>query len=193
MNTIKEELKKQVEARFESSIFVENVCVSYRHDYGAIDHKERLKLQFECKEYMRAILNNWDSFYLYPDSKNKREIPTRCTCSKEEATGETLINGVWRCNLCGMPKEEILLKCEHCGMSLFKKKKDTNKSVSKVEFAIAALGVSSFIGIFISLGMAMYGGVALPWEYLCMISCWSVYLLLMLIDKVLFGKQKEQS
>ena len=47
-----------VSERFDCSKFIDNVCLSCRHDFGLMDETEREKLRFECKEWMRAIKNN---------------------------------------------------------------------------------------------------------------------------------------
>ncbi|MBK7362859.1 MAG: hypothetical protein IPJ01_11225 [Micavibrio sp.] len=39
-------------------ILVENVCLSFRHDFGLMNNEEREKLRFECKEWLRALFNN---------------------------------------------------------------------------------------------------------------------------------------
>lgn len=44
---------------FASDKFIDNVCLSYRHDFGLMTEQDRQKLRFECKEWMRAIQNNW--------------------------------------------------------------------------------------------------------------------------------------
>ena len=38
--------------------FIGNVCLSFRHDFGLMPIEDRLKLQFEAKEWIRAINNN---------------------------------------------------------------------------------------------------------------------------------------
>jgi len=50
-----------VSERFNDEDFITNVCLSYRHDYGLLSNNDRNILRFECKEWMRAILNNWDN------------------------------------------------------------------------------------------------------------------------------------
>jgi hypothetical protein len=45
--------------RFDSEKFVFNVCMSYRHDFGMLTEQDKQRLRFECKDWMRAILNNW--------------------------------------------------------------------------------------------------------------------------------------
>lgn len=49
-----------VVSRFKSGEFVNNVCLSYRHDFGLMPEDGRNKLLFECREWMRAITNNWE-------------------------------------------------------------------------------------------------------------------------------------
>lgn len=49
-------------SRFNSDTFIDNVCLSYRHDFGLIAEQDRQRLKFECKEWMRAISNNWEYF-----------------------------------------------------------------------------------------------------------------------------------
>ena len=41
-----------------SDTFINNVCLSYRHDFGLMEEQDRQRLRFECKEWMRAISNN---------------------------------------------------------------------------------------------------------------------------------------
>ena len=59
MNT--ENLIDTMQARFSDEVFIINVCLSFRHDYGLMEVNERNQLQFECKEWMRAIINNWQN------------------------------------------------------------------------------------------------------------------------------------
>lgn len=54
-------LIESVKARFSDEDFITNVCLSYRHDYGLLDENERVLIRFECKEWLRAIVNNWDN------------------------------------------------------------------------------------------------------------------------------------
>ena len=49
-------------SRFNSDIFINNVCLSYRHDFGLMVEQEKQRLRFECKEWMRAISNNLELF-----------------------------------------------------------------------------------------------------------------------------------
>lgn len=48
--------------RFDSKVFIDNVCLSCRHDFGLMSEEDKEKLRFECKEWMRAIRNNWSHF-----------------------------------------------------------------------------------------------------------------------------------
>jgi len=45
---------------FKDSKYILNVCLSYRHDFGLLPEDEQKKIMFECKEWMRAITNNWN-------------------------------------------------------------------------------------------------------------------------------------
>jgi len=49
-------------SRFNSDTFIDNVCLSFRHDYGLMAEQDKQRLRFECKEWMRAISNNWVYF-----------------------------------------------------------------------------------------------------------------------------------
>jgi hypothetical protein len=70
MNTEKTSLENErqssclsdVISHFNSDTFIDNVCLSYRHDFGLIAEQDRQRLRFECKEWMRAISNNWEYF-----------------------------------------------------------------------------------------------------------------------------------
>jgi hypothetical protein len=50
--------KNRLNKLFYNKQFLFNVCLSYRHDFGLLDNKEKNTIEFECKEIMRAILNN---------------------------------------------------------------------------------------------------------------------------------------
>jgi hypothetical protein len=52
----------ELQKRFNSDLFIDNVCFSYRHDFGLLSHEEKEKLRFECREWMRAISNNYKYF-----------------------------------------------------------------------------------------------------------------------------------
>jgi hypothetical protein len=60
-NNLSEETKKYTESIFNDEDFITNVCLSYRHDYGLLSDNERGIIRLECKEWFRAILNNWDN------------------------------------------------------------------------------------------------------------------------------------
>lgn len=38
-----------------SSLNIDSICLSYRHDFGLLDEKEKERLRFNCKEWIRAI------------------------------------------------------------------------------------------------------------------------------------------
>ena len=57
-NYILEHNNMSVSSRFNDDKFIGNVCISYRHDFGLMNEKQRNELIFECKEWMRAIKNN---------------------------------------------------------------------------------------------------------------------------------------
>lgn len=61
-DTIQQSCLDDVKNRFNSDTFIDNVCLSYRHDFGLMTEKDKQILRFECKEWMRAIVNNWDYF-----------------------------------------------------------------------------------------------------------------------------------
>lgn len=50
---------KEIKGVFASKNFITNVCLSYRHDFGLMDENQQSNLAFECREWMRAIVNNW--------------------------------------------------------------------------------------------------------------------------------------
>lgn len=52
----------EVQKRFESERFIDNVCLSYRHDFGLLGEEDQQRLRFECREWMRAVVNNWEHF-----------------------------------------------------------------------------------------------------------------------------------
>lgn len=51
-----------IKERFNSDKFINNVCISYRHDFGLMTKEEQEIVRFECKEWMRAIINNYEYF-----------------------------------------------------------------------------------------------------------------------------------
>jgi len=42
-------------SRFNSDTFIDNVCLSFRHDYELMAEQDKQRLRFECGEWMRAI------------------------------------------------------------------------------------------------------------------------------------------
>ena len=50
--------KMYIKKLFSDDKFIGNVCKSYRHDYGLMTEEQRKSLEFECREWMRAIINN---------------------------------------------------------------------------------------------------------------------------------------
>ena len=38
--------------------FIENNCISFRHDFGLLTEQHRDQLRFQYKEWVRAMLNN---------------------------------------------------------------------------------------------------------------------------------------
>lgn len=38
--------------------FIYNICLSYRHDFGLLNDEDKKLIEFEAKEWIRAILNN---------------------------------------------------------------------------------------------------------------------------------------
>lgn len=47
-----------VSDRFDDPKFIQNCCISYRHDYGLLNEGTRGLIEAEVKEVMRAIKNN---------------------------------------------------------------------------------------------------------------------------------------
>ena len=42
----------------DNSKLVDNMCMSYRHDFGLMAEQDKQSLRFECKEWLRAYENN---------------------------------------------------------------------------------------------------------------------------------------
>lgn len=42
----------------DNSKLVNNMCMSYRHDFGLMAEQDKQALRFECKEWLRAYENN---------------------------------------------------------------------------------------------------------------------------------------
>lgn len=45
-------------ALYDNQDLIENMCISYRHDFGLMQTKERNELRHECKEWLRSYENN---------------------------------------------------------------------------------------------------------------------------------------
>lgn len=52
--------QKKLKELFSDENFIENVCLSYRHDFGLMAEQDKQRIRFECKEWMRAIENNYE-------------------------------------------------------------------------------------------------------------------------------------
>ena len=50
-----EQVKKALEPNDKN---ISNYCSSYRHDFGLMNSEDKKNLEFECKEWLRAISNN---------------------------------------------------------------------------------------------------------------------------------------
>ena len=42
----------------DNSKLVDNMCMSYRHNFGLMAEQDKQELRFECKEWLRAYENN---------------------------------------------------------------------------------------------------------------------------------------
>lgn len=53
---------RKLKDMFSDENFIDNVCLSYRHDFGLLAEQDKQRIRFECGEWMRAIENNnrWD-------------------------------------------------------------------------------------------------------------------------------------
>lgn len=45
-------------ALYNNSKLIDNMCISYRHDFGLMKKEQQDRLRFECKEWLRAYENN---------------------------------------------------------------------------------------------------------------------------------------
>lgn len=45
---------------FSDEYFIDDVCLSYRHDFGLMNEEDKEKIRFQCKEWMRSMINNFD-------------------------------------------------------------------------------------------------------------------------------------
>ena len=57
----KEEPKKST-IEVSKQIFIDNVCASYRHDFGLLSQEDQDMLRFELKEWIRALNNTLGSY-----------------------------------------------------------------------------------------------------------------------------------
>ena len=39
--------------------FIQNMCISYRHDYGLLSDSDRRLVELQCKEWLRSLSNNF--------------------------------------------------------------------------------------------------------------------------------------
>jgi hypothetical protein len=62
MSKKKKHIVDELNKRFSSDIFIDNVCLSYRHDFGLLSEDQKKQCRSECKTWMRAIANNWEYF-----------------------------------------------------------------------------------------------------------------------------------
>lgn len=56
--------------RFNSENFINNVCLSYTHDFGLLSQEKQEQIRFECKQWMNSIENNWPYFKDVPSIKD---------------------------------------------------------------------------------------------------------------------------
>ena len=59
-----EKTKSNLVQLFSDAEFIENLCFSYRHDFGLLGVKKQILIRLECKEWLRAIINNWKEIEL---------------------------------------------------------------------------------------------------------------------------------
>jgi hypothetical protein len=52
------ENKKDFNELSEEPVFIDNICLSYRHDFGLMDKHDKELIRFNAKEWLRAIRNN---------------------------------------------------------------------------------------------------------------------------------------
>lgn len=53
-------LREKLEKMKEDSIFLSNVCLSYRHDFGLLPPEVQCTLMNMCRRWIMAISNNLD-------------------------------------------------------------------------------------------------------------------------------------
>lgn len=60
---------KNPSAHFAQRQDIDNICLSYRHDFGLLSDKEKENVRFQCQEWIRALRNNYNYF-----ENNGREL-----------------------------------------------------------------------------------------------------------------------
>jgi len=63
-NHWREKTKSNLVQLFSDAEFIENLCFSYRHDFGLLGVNKQILIRLECKEWLRAIINNWKEIKL---------------------------------------------------------------------------------------------------------------------------------
>jgi hypothetical protein len=59
---VESHLIDELTERFNSETFIDNVCLSYRHDFGFLSEDEKDTTRRQCREWMSLITNNWKHF-----------------------------------------------------------------------------------------------------------------------------------
>ena len=67
--------KENLEKLFSDESFIGNVCLSYRHDFGLLNEEDKEKLKFQCKEWMRSIINNFNDETPLKTQYSKNGLP----------------------------------------------------------------------------------------------------------------------
>ena len=67
--------KENLEKLFSDESFIGNVCLSYRHDFGLMNDEDKEKLKFQCKEWMRSIINNFNDEIPLKTQYSKNGLP----------------------------------------------------------------------------------------------------------------------
>ncbi len=62
----------KIELPADSPGFINNLCLSYRHDFGLMSEEQKDMLRFECREWIRSILNNAQRITRCSDCINNR-------------------------------------------------------------------------------------------------------------------------
>lgn len=53
-----ETFRKELTTHLDDKKLIENMCLSYRHDFGLMTPEEQQALRFEAREWLRAYRNN---------------------------------------------------------------------------------------------------------------------------------------